>query len=271
LTAEVLAEADRLLFIGRAGAGTDNIDLHAATELGIVVMNAPLGNTVSTAEHTVGIILSLARHIPQAHGSVTAGEWDRRTHRGVELYGKTLGIIGLGAVGGEVAKRMLAFGMKVLASDPLVGPEKAVSTDVELVPFQTLLQQSDVISVHVPLQPETRGLIGEAEIDEMREGVILVNCARGGVVDERALLTGLRSGKISAAGLDVFEIEPPGKNPLFEHPKCVFTPHIGGATREAQVRVATDAAQVVAEALTKGVLRNVVNDPSDPRWKRERR
>jgi D-3-phosphoglycerate dehydrogenase len=269
LTAEMLAKADRLWFIGRAGVGTDNIDLQAATELGIVVMNSPRGNTISTAEHTIGMILSLSRRIPHAHRSVTSGEWDRRTYRGVELYQKTLGIVGLGVVGREVAKRMLAFGMEVIATDPFLDTKEAASLSIELVSLQTLLRQSDVITIHVPLQPETKGMISEAEINEMRDGVILVNCARGGIVDEAALIRALQTEKVSAAGLDVFEIEPPGNTPLFEHPRSVFTSHIGGATLEAQVRVATDVAQAVAQALTNSILRNAVNMPANPRWSRD--
>lgn len=259
LTAEVIDAATQLKFIGRTGAGVDNIDVGAATKRGIVVMNSPSGNTVSTAEHTVALILALARRIPHAHRSVTGGEWDRTSFLGLELWGKTLGIIGLGRVGGEVARRMGAFGMKVLACDPYVDPGRAVSLGVELVDTDTLLGDSRVVTVHVPLTRETRNLIGETEIGKMLDGVLLVNCSRGGVVSEEVLLAALESGKVAGAALDVYENEPPGDHPLFAHPRCVFTPHLGGATAEARVRAAVEAAEAVAEALASGVIRNAVN------------
>ena len=265
LTAALLGQAANLKFIGRAGVGTDNIDVAAATALGITVMNSPHANTISTAEHTVALVLSVARLIPHAHGSVVRGEWNRKAFRGVELYGKTLGIIGLGAVGTEVAKRMLAMGMKVVASDPNVSGEAAASLGVEKVGLKELAGRSHVVTVHVPLDESTRGLIGEDELNDMRDGVLLVNCARGGVVDEAALLAALETGKVAGVGLDVYEKEPPGENPLLDHPRSVFTPHIGAATVEAQVRVATDAAEAVAEALARGIIRNPVNDPPRPR------
>lgn len=265
LTARILEKATNLRFVGRAGVGTDNIDLDAATELGITVMNSPRSNTISTAEHTTALMLSVARLVPHAHASVTAGEWNRKAFRGVELYGKTLGIVGLGAVGTEVAKRAKALGMTVVAADPNVGGGEAASMGVELVGLPELCAQSDVVTLHVPLEPGTRNLIGEGEFESMRDGVILVNCARGGVVDEAALLAALDSGKVYGVGLDVYESEPPGDNPLFEHPRSVFTPHIGAATREAHVRVATEAAEAVAEALTRGVIKNAVNRPPRPR------
>jgi D-3-phosphoglycerate dehydrogenase len=259
LTADVIAAANKLRYIGRAGVGVDNIDINAATERGIVVMNSPGGNTVSTAEHTIAVILALARHIPQAHNSVTGGEWNRKAYRGNELSGKTLGIVGLGRVGREVARRMRAFEMRVLAVDPYVSGMAAAKSGAELVELDALLQQADVITVHVPLTDETRGLIGRQEIDRMRDGAFLVNCARGGVVVEDTLLAALESGKLAGVALDVYQSEPPGDHPLFGHPRCVFTPHLGAATVEAQVRVAVEAAECVAEALLTGVTRNAVN------------
>ena len=265
LTADVLERATRLRFIGRAGVGTDNIDVDAATALGITVMNSPHGNTISTAEHTLALILSAARLVPHAHASVTRGEWNRKAYRGVELYGKTLGIIGLGAVGKEVAKRAIALGMKVVAADPNVDRGEAAAVGAETVDLPGLCARSDVVTVHVPLEPGTKKLIGKGELDSMRNGVLLVNCARGGVVDETALLDALASGKVSGVGMDVYENEPPGESPLLGHPRSVFTPHVGAATLEAQVRVATDAAEAVAEALTRGIVRNAVNNPGRPR------
>lgn len=265
LTAGLLGKAVKLRYICRAGVGTDNIELAAATALGITVMNSPHSNTISTAEHTVALILSVARLVPHAHRSVTGGEWNRKAFRGVELCGKTLGIIGLGAVGRQVAVRMSAMGMKVIAADPNVEPVHAASMGVELVTLEELAGRSHVVTVHVPLDESTRGLIGEAELEKMQDGVLLVNCARGGVVDEAALLAALGSGKVHGVGLDVYEQEPPGDSALFAHPRSVFTPHIGGATIEAQVRVATDAADAVAQALTTGKVRNAVNHPVEPR------
>ncbi len=261
MTADVIARGENLKFIGRAGVGVDNIDVAAATQRGIVVMNSPGGNTVSTAELTIAVMLSVARHVPQAHASVTAGGWDRKTWRGVELQGKTLGVVGLGRVGREVASRMLAFGMDVIASDPFVSAEDAAEIGVTRVPLEELLQRSDWITVHVPLGSDTAGLIGAAQIAAMKAGVYVINCARGGVVDESALLDALNSGKVAAAGLDVFEEEPPGEHPLFAHPRSVFTPHLGAATAEAQLRVATDVARAVAEALSTGVIKDAVNSP----------
>jgi D-3-phosphoglycerate dehydrogenase len=259
LTADVIAAGAKLRYIGRAGVGVDNIDLDAASERGIVVMNSPGGNTVSTAEHTIALILALARHIPQAHRSVTDGGWDRKAYRGNELSGKTLGVIGLGRVGREVARRMRAFDMRVLGADPYVNTATAAESGAELVDLETVLRDSDLVTVHVPLSDDTRTLIGQMELENMRDGAFVVNCARGGVVSEDALLGALESGKLAGAALDVYENEPPGDHPLFRHPRCVFTPHLGAATAEAQIRVAVEAAECVAEALSTGETRNAVN------------
>jgi D-3-phosphoglycerate dehydrogenase len=259
LTADVIAAAAKLRYIGRAGVGVDNIDLGAASDRGIVVMNTPGGNTVSTAEHTIALILALARHIPHAHRSVTDGRWERKAFRGTELSGKTMGVIGLGRVGREVARRMRAFDMRILGADPYVDKDTAAECGAELVDLEAVLRESDVVSVHVPLTGDTRALIGKEQLDSMRDGAFVINCARGGVVSEDALLGALESGKVAGAAVDVFEKEPPGDNPLFQHPRCVFTPHLGAATAEAQVRVAVEAAECVAEALSTGVTRNAVN------------
>jgi D-3-phosphoglycerate dehydrogenase len=261
VTSEVIERGVKLEYIGRAGVGVDNIDVDAATRCGIVVMNSPGGNTVSTAEHTIAVMLAVARRIPHAHRSLTGGEWDRKTHRGVELCGKTLGVVGLGRVGRAVAERMRAFGMRVVAADPYVSAADAEAMGVDLETLDEVLRASDWITVHVPLASDTKGMIGRAELARMKDGVVVVNCARGGVVDEDALVDALTSGKVAAVGLDVYQDEPPGDHPLFAHPMSVFTPHIGAATVEAQLRVATDVAEAVAEALTRGVLRDAVNAP----------
>ena len=263
LTADVIAAGNRLKFIGRAGVGVDNIALDTATARGITVMNVPSGNTISTAEYTVGLMLAVARRIVEADRSVRKGEWERKALRGVELHGKTLGIIGLGRVGREVARRMLAFSMDVVAADPTVSMEEAANLGVRLVEMDAVLRRSHVITVHVALSTETRGLISDREIEKMRDGVLVIDCARGGVVDEAALERGLDTGKIAGIGLDVYEREPPGDHPLFGHERSVFTPHVGGATIEAQSRVVAYIAESVANALIKGEIRNSVNTPAD--------
>jgi D-3-phosphoglycerate dehydrogenase len=244
--------------------GVDNIDVEAATSRGITVMNAPSGNTVSTAEHTVTLLMALARRIPQADRSLRGERWDRGKLKGVELSGKTLGLIGLGRVGREVAKRMLAFSMRVIATDPYIGKDVADKIGVELVAMDAVLEESDFITIHVPLGSETRSIIAKPQIDRMRDGVFLVNCARGGVIDEGAVKTALDSGKVAGIAFDVFESEPPGANPLFAHERSVFTPHLGAATKDAQIRVAVDAARNVADALSGGEIRDAVNTPDGP-------
>ena len=261
LTAELIAAGEKLRIIGRAGVGVDNIDLAEALRRAIMVLNVPDANTISTAEHTVGMILAVARRTAEADASLRAGRWNRKHLDGVELYGKTLGIVGLGRVGREVARRMLAFSMKVIAADPYVAVEDAGGLGVELVDLDSLLGRSDVISLHVALTHETTRLISIGEIERMRDGVLVVNCSRGEVVDEDALERGLTAGKIGGLGLDVFTREPPGSHPLFGHPRTVFTPHLGAATREARVRVGVHIAENVAKALTTGEMRDVV-DPS---------
>ena len=259
LTADLIAAGTKLKFIGRAGVGVDNIDIDAATKRGIVVMNAPTGNIVSTAEHACALIMSMVRRVPEADRSLRAGRWDRKTLKGTELSGKTLGIIGLGRVGREVSKRMNAFDMNVVAADPYIGADVAASAGAKLVDMDTLLADSDIVTIHVPLGAETRAIIGEPEIAKMRDGAMLVNCARGGIVDEAALEAALSSGKLTAAAVDVFAEEPLGDSPLLRHERCVYTPHLGAATKEAQVRVAVDAARNVANALSKGEINDAVN------------
>jgi len=259
LTPDLIAAGTSLKFIGRAGVGVDNIDVDAATKSGIVVMNSPGGNTVSTAEHTIAVMMALARKVPQADRSLRANRWERGDLKGVELSGKTLGVVGLGRVGREVARRMLAFDMRVIASDPFVPKDVAESMGVEFMELNAVLEDSDFITIHVPLGSDTRGMIGPDEIARMRKGVFLVNCSRGGVVDEKALAAALDSGQVAGVGMDVFETEPPGEHALFKHERSVFTPHLGAATREAQVRVAVDVSKNVAKALLTGEVQDAVN------------
>jgi D-3-phosphoglycerate dehydrogenase len=261
LTKDLVAAGTKLKFIGRAGVGVDNIDVAEATARGVTVMNAPTGNIVSTAEHTITLIMSVARRISQADRSVRAGKWERSGLKGVELSGKTLGVIGLGRVGREVARRMLAFDMEVIAVDPYVTAEAAVEIGVTKVEMGKLLRDSHFITVHVPLGADTKGIIGDKEIEQMRDGVFLINCARGGVINEAALKKALDCGKVAGAAVDVYFNEPPGEHPLFAHERSIFTPHLGAATRDAQVRVAVDVAQSVAKALLTGTIRHAVNQP----------
>lgn len=263
VTEEIIGAADKLKIIGRAGVGLDNVDLKAATQKGIIVMNAPGGNTISTAEHTMSLILALSRNIPQANSSTKKGEWLRSKFMGVELCGKTLGIIGLGRIGTEVSKRALAFGMKVLAYDPFLSKEVAKALEVEIVDLKELLGRSDYISVHTPLTEETRHMISDKEFSLMGKGARIVNCARGGIVDEAALLRAIKDGKISGAALDVFEEEPVDKDyELLKLDNVIVTCHLGASTEEAQVNVAVEVAQCVRDALLGKGIRNAANYPS---------
>ena len=261
VTAEVIERGKKIRFIGRAGVGVDNIDVAAATRRGIVVINSPRSNTISTAEQTLALMLALAREVPRAHVAVTTGKWERDSFKGVELYGKTLGVIGLGRVGGEVAKRALAFGMKVLGHDPFVGEAEVRALGVEPTSLESLVAQSDWVTVHTPLSSETRGLVGARELAAMKKGVYVVNCARGGIVDENALADALDAGHVAGVALDVFEKEPPGASRLLKHPRSVFAPHLGAATVDAQRRVATDVAESIGLALARGEIRDAVNAP----------
>lgn len=261
VTADIINEAKNLKIIGRAGVGVDNIDVESATRRGIIVMNTPGGNTISTAEHTMSLILSLARNIPQACDDLKAGNWNRKKFIGVELYGKTIGIIGLGRIGREVAIRCKAFGMNVIGYDPVLSAEVAARIGVELVSnLDEIYRRSDFITVHVPLNDETRGMIGKEELLKCKRGVRIINCARGGIIDEDALLEAIEAGHVAGAALDVFAEEPPPKDhPLINHPKVIVTPHLGAATEEAQEKVAIQIAHQIADALKGRAIVGAVN------------
>ncbi len=263
ITAEVFAAAPLLKVVGRAGVGVDNVDVEAATNHGVVVMNTPAGNTIATAELTFTHILCGARPVPQAAGSMKAGQWDRKSFSGIELFRKTLGIVGLGRIGGEVAKRAQAFGMRVLAFDPYLAPSRAKAMQVEGVTLDELLRQSDYITVHMPLTDDTKYMIDEAAFAKCRKGVRIFNCARGGIIKEAALIAALKSGQVAAAGLDVFEEEPLAKDSeLRTLPGVVLTPHLGASTAEAQESVGIEIAEQIADVLKGGGIRNAVNVPS---------
>lgn len=263
VTKEIIEHAKRLKVIGRAGTGLDNVDVAKATEKGIVVMNVPGGNTLSAAEHTFALLLSLARRIPQADVAVKSGVWDRKKFIGVELNGKVLGIIGLGRIGSIVAERALCFKMKVLAYDPYVSPEFAKERGVELVSLDELLSRSDFVTIHTPLTRETYHLLNKERISKMKKGAYLINCARGGIVDENALYEALVSGHLAGAALDVFEKEPvPPDHPLLKLNNVVVTPHLGASTVEAQKVVAVEIAKQVVDYLLHGIIRNAVNVPA---------
>src|SRR5262249_14592659 len=249
LTAEVLEGKPRLRAIVRAGVGVDNIDVTAATRRGIVVMNTPGGNTVSTAEHTMALMLALARNVPRANDSLKSGRWDRNQFTGTQLEGKTLGVIGLGRVGLAVARRAQAFGMTVIGFDPFLAAEKAHELGIEsLRGLDDLWGRADFLTLHTPLTAETRHLIGAPEIARMKPSVRILNCARGGLIDEAALVEALAAGRVAGAAIDVFEPEPPpGGHPLVSHPRVVVTPHLGASTEEAQVSVAIEAARLLAD------------------------
>uniref|UniRef100_A0A7C2SNI6 D-3-phosphoglycerate dehydrogenase n=1 Tax=Archaeoglobus fulgidus TaxID=2234 RepID=A0A7C2SNI6_ARCFL len=261
--AEVIEAGKKLRIIGRAGVGVDNIDINAATQRGIVVVNAPGGNTISTAEHAIALMFAAARKIPQADRSVKDGKWERKKFIGIELRGKTAGVIGLGRVGFEVAKRCKALEMNVMAYDPYVSKERAEQIGVKLVDLDTLLASSDIITVHVPKTKETVGLIGKEQFEKMKDGVIIINAARGGIVDEKALYDAIKAGKVAAAALDVYEKEPPSPdNPILKLENVVTTPHIAASTREAQLNVGMIIAEDIVN-MSKGLpVRNAVNLPS---------
>ena len=258
----IMEKAPKLRAIGRAGVGVDNVDLDAATRRGIVVMNTPGGNAVAVAEHTFALMLSLARFIPRAHSTMTAGKWEKKTLQGTELRGKTLGVLGLGRVGVEVSRRALAFGMKVVAHDPYVAPSFAQQLKVTMVPLDELYAQSDYITLHVGLTPQTQGMVNAESIGKMKKGVRLVNCARGELLNEAAVVEALQSGQLGGAALDVYSHEPLKDSPLMTLPNVLLTPHIAGSTNEAQEAVGVQIALQVREYLTKGVIQNAVNVPS---------
>ena len=261
---DVIAAAKNLKAIGRAGVGVDNVDVDAATARGIVVMNTPGGNTVSTAEHAFSLLVSVARKIPQADASVKSGKWDRKSFQGVELNGKTLAILGMGRIGTEVAKRALAFGMRVLAYDPYLSEARAKTLQVELVEnLDDALPEADFITMHMPLTDETKHMLNPARLAKLKKGARIVNCARGGLIDEKALADALASGQVAGAAIDVFEQEPPTEdNPLRNAPNIVFTPHLGASTAEAQESVGIEIAHTIRAALLDGTINNAVNAPS---------
>lgn len=263
VTADILEAAEQLQVIGRAGTGVDNIDVPVATQRGMVVMNAAAGNSVTTAEHTISLLMSLARKIPQAHAKLKAGKWDKKSFMGVELAGKTLGVIGLGNIGKIVASRAVGLAMKVVAYDPFITREVALKAGIELGTLEEVFRQADFLTVHTPLTEETRGIVGEAAFAKMKPGVRIINCARGGLVDEEALYEAIRSGKVAGAALDVFVKEPvPTDHPLLTLDEVVVTPHLGASTNEAQDSVAVTIAEQVASYLTTGAVAGAVNVPA---------
>jgi D-3-phosphoglycerate dehydrogenase len=260
ITAELLESPGRLRAVVRAGVGVDNIDVAAATRRGIVVMNTPGGNTVSTAEHTITLLMALARHIPAADASTRQGKWERSRFVGTQLAGKTLGVVGLGRVGREVARRAAGLDMKVVGFDPFLAPDRAAQLGIESIPdLLSLLPRCDFLTVHTPLTDETRSLIGAAELARMKHGARVLNCARGGIIDEEALAQALQTGRLAGAALDVFAKEPPGDHPLLKLPNVVVTPHLGASTVEAQESVAREAAQLLIDFLQRGVVQFAVN------------
>jgi D-3-phosphoglycerate dehydrogenase len=259
--AALIAAGSRLQVIGRAGVGVDNVDLDAATRAGITVVNAPTGNTIAAAEHTLALLLALARRVPAADASVRRGEWARGPLQGVQLRGRTLGIIGLGKIGMAVAERARALGMTLLGSDPYVTAEQAALRGVELVELGRLLERSDAVTVHVPLSRATTGLIDARAIARMKPGAFVLNVARGGIVDEPAVAAALREGRLGGAGIDVFEAEPPTGSPLLDAPNTVLTPHLGASTAEAQIAVAEEIAEQVLDVLDGRPARYAVNAP----------
>jgi D-3-phosphoglycerate dehydrogenase len=262
VTARVIEAAQNLKVIGRAGIGVDNVDVRAASRRGVVVMNTPTGNAVTTAEHALSLLFAVARKVSAADASMKAGKWEKKAFSGRELSGKTLGVVGLGNIGRIVADRARGLHMSVIAYDPVVTTERAAELGVELVGLDDLFARADAITVHTPLTAETKGLLNEPTIAKLKKGVLLVNAARGGIYDEAALLRGLESGQIGGAGLDVFVEEPPGPTALVKHPNVVATPHLGASTEEAQLRVAVEIAHQVVAYLTTGTVSNAVNMPS---------
>lgn len=265
VTERIMNGSDRLKVIGRAGVGVDNIDLDAATKRGVVVINAPDGNTIATCEHTFAMMMAVARSIPQAYKKTVGGDWDRKTFVGVELRNKVLGVIGMGRIGSEVAKRAKAFGMDILGYDPFLTEERAEKLGVKLATVNEIAAQADFITVHTPLTPETRHIVGPAQFAIMKKGVRIINCARGGIVDEAALVEAVNNGIVAGAAFDVFEEEPPtADHPFLNNPKIIVTPHLGASTIEAQENVAIDVSEEVLHILRGEPFKNAVNMPSVP-------
>ncbi|XP_037646650.1 D-3-phosphoglycerate dehydrogenase [Sebastes umbrosus] len=261
VTADVINAANNLKIIGRAGTGVDNVDVDAATKKGIIVMNTPSGNTISAAELTCALLMSLSRNVPQAAMSMKQGNWDRKKFMGAELYGKVLGIVGLGRIGKEVASRMQSFGMRTIGYDPITPPEVTASWGVEQMSLEPLWPQCDYITVHTPLMPSTVGLLNDETFAKCKKGVKVVNCARGGIIDEMALLRALESGQCGGAGLDVFVEEPPKNRALIEHPNVISCPHLGASTKEAQARCGEDIALQIVDMVKGKKLVGAVNAP----------
>jgi D-3-phosphoglycerate dehydrogenase len=262
VTADILAAAPKLRVVGRAGIGVDNVDVDAATARGVVVMNTPFGNAITTAEHALSMMMALARQIPSANASTHAGKWEKSKYMGVELFGKTLGVIGCGNIGSIVADRALGLKMKVLAFDPFLSPERARDLGVEKAELDTIFARADFITLHTPLTDKTRNIIGAASIAKMKKGVRIINCARGGLVNEADLKVALDSGHVAGAALDVFEEEPAKANALFGHENVVCTPHLGASTNEAQENVALQVAEQISDFLLTGAVSNALNMPS---------
>ena len=263
VTRKVIEAAPRLRVVGRAGVGVDNVDVEAATQRGVVVMNTPSGNTISTAELTFSMLMSLARNIPQAHMSMKAGKWDRKQFQGIELNNKTLGVLGMGRIGSEVARRAIAFGMRVLAYDPYLALSRAKALQVELVELDEIYARADFITVHMPSTDETKGLLNAAAFARMKRGVRVLNCARGGILVESDLHAAIQSGQVAGAALDVYETEPPPADfKLRELPQVIMTPHLGASTEEAQENVGIEVAEAITDYLLHGAVRNAVNLPN---------
>lgn len=254
-----------LKVVGRAGVGVDNIDLPAATQRGIIVINAPDGNTITTCEHTFAMMMAVARHIPQAYAKTIGGTWDRKSFLGVELRNKVLGVLGMGRIGSEVAKRAKAFGMEIMGYDPFLTEERAEKMGIRLSSVEDIVRNADFMTVHTPLTPETRHMIGKAQFEIMKPGMRIVNCARGGIIDELALVEAVDQNIVAGAAFDVFEVEPPAEDhPFLTHPKIIVTPHLGASTVEAQENVAIDVSEQVLHILRNEPFSNAVNMPPVP-------
>lgn len=262
VTEELLQSARRLKVVGRAGIGLDNVDIPAATKRGIVVMNTPGGNVITTAEHTIAMLLSLARNIPRGTATMKAGSWEKKKLQGREIYNKVLGVIGFGKIGSIVADRARGLKMQVIVHDPMVNPELVQKAGFECVSMEALLGRADFITLHVPKLKDTTGFINRQAFEQMKSGVMLINCARGGIVDEADLQEAIKSGKVAGAALDVFATEPPGEHPLLQLDQVICTPHLGASTEEAQTNVATAVAAQIIDYLQNGTILNAVNVPS---------
>ena len=261
VTKDVINAGRKLKIIGRAGVGVDNIDVNAATERGIIVVNAPEGNTISAAEHTIAMMMSMSRNIPQANASLKGRKWDRKKFMGVEVRGKVLGVVGLGRIGSEVAKRALGMEMIILAYDPFISADRAKDLGVELTTVEDIVRRADYITVHTPLTKETKDLIGTKEFAIMKKGARLINCARGGIINEEALAKAVKDGIVGGAAIDVFTKEPPFENPLLELDRVIVTPHLGASTEEAQINVAVTVAEQIVNALKGLPVKNAINMP----------